>query len=141
MICKKNDLYEVYQQLMELEAEFLHTEECCCQAKELTINQIKYLRIIDQKYRVTFSELAQETNNSKPTITETVSKFVSQGCVYRERSAEDRRVYYIYLTPKGKSIARAQERTKLRLIERIQENLTEAEMKQFITLLNKVLKD
>ncbi|MDI3537463.1 MAG: hypothetical protein PWP30_1945, partial [Eubacteriaceae bacterium] len=31
------------------------------------------------------------------------------------------------------------EKTKLRLIERIQENLTDDEMKQFITLLNKVL--
>ncbi|WKY46415.1 MarR family winged helix-turn-helix transcriptional regulator [Eubacteriaceae bacterium ES3] len=139
MICKKNDLYEVYQRLHELEAEFLDTEKSFCQAQELTSNQIKYLKIIDARYRVTFSQLAEETNNSKPTITETISRFISQGCVYRERSAEDRRVFYIYLTPKGKSIARAQEKTKLRLIERIQENLTEDEMKQFIILLNKVL--
>ncbi|MDN5307203.1 MAG: hypothetical protein PWP16_566 [Eubacteriaceae bacterium] len=139
MICKKNDLYEVYQRLHELEAEFLHTEKSCCQAQELTMNQIKYLKIIDARFRVTFSELAEETKNSKPTITETINRFITQGCVYRERSAEDRRVYYIYLTPKGKSIARAQEKTKLRLIERIQENLTDDEMKQFITLLNKVL--
>lgn len=139
MICKKNDLYEIYQRLMELEASFLQVEELNSSAQKLTSKQINYLKIIDSKYRVTFSELAQETNHSKPTITEVVNKFIMQNCVYRERSEEDRRVFYIYLTPKGKSIARTQETIQLKLIERIQRNLSDDEIIQFITLLRRVL--
>lgn len=139
MACKKIELYQAYHKLIQFEANFPENEECGCQGQEMTLKQVYYLRIIDQKDRVTFSQLAQETCNSKPTITELISKFISMDCVYRERSAEDRRVYYIYLTTKGKSIARAQERTKIRFIEHIRNSLTEAELNQFITLLNKIL--
>ncbi len=139
MICNKNDLYEIYQRLMELEASFLQVEKLNSSAQTLTIKQINYLKIIDSKYRVTFSELAQETNHSKPTITEVINNFITLDCVYRERSQEDRRVFYIYLTPKGKSIARTQETTQLKLIERIQKNLSDDEIRQFITLLKRAL--
>lgn len=139
MICKRNDLYEIYQRLMELEASFLDVEESNASAHKLTNKQINYLKIIDSRYRITFSQLAQETNHSKPTITEVINKFISQDYVYRERSQKDRRVFYIYLTPKGKSIARAEETTQLRLIERIQKNLSDDEVVLFITLLERVL--
>lgn len=139
MICNKNDLYEIYQRLLELEANFLQVEKLNSSAHSLTIKQITYLKIIDSRYRITFSELAQETNHSKPTITEVINNFISLDCVYRVRSQEDRRVFYIYLTPKGKSIARTQETTQLKLIERIQKNLSDDEIKQFISLLKRVL--
>ncbi|WP_243135620.1 MarR family winged helix-turn-helix transcriptional regulator [Acetobacterium tundrae] len=135
MTCKKNELYQAYQKLLQMEADFLEEG----QARDITIKQVYYLRIIDQNYRVTFSQLAQETRNSKPTITELISKFISMGCVYRERSPEDGRVYFIYLTPKGKSIARAEEKTQVLLVERITNSLTDEELDQFITLLNKIL--
>ena len=61
------------------------------------------------------------------------------GCVYRERSPEDGRVFFIYLTPKGKTIARAEESTQIRCVERITESLTDEELDQLITLLNKIL--
>jgi len=137
MACKKNELYQAYQKLLQIEADFHEDEEG--QARDITIKQVYYLRIIDQNYRVTFSQLAQETRNSKPTITELIGKFISMGCVYRERSPEDGRVYFIYLTPKGKSIARAEEKTQVLLVERITNSLTDEELDQFITLLNKIL--
>lgn len=138
MICNRNDLYEIYQRLMELEASLSQIEKLNSSAQKLTNKQIAYLKIIDSKYRITFSELAQETNHSKPTITEVINNFIKLNCVYRERSQEDRRVFYIYLTPKGKSIARTQETIQLKLIERIQESLSDDEIRQFITLLKRV---
>ncbi|MBK5243979.1 MAG: MarR family transcriptional regulator [Eubacteriaceae bacterium] len=139
MVCKKIELYKAYHKLLQIEADLLKNEDCECQAQDMTLKQVYYLRIIDQKDKVTFSQLAQETCNSKPTITELISKFISMDCVYRERSAEDRRVYYIYLTPKGKLIARAQERMQIRFIDHIRNSLTDAELNQLITLLNKIL--
>lgn len=139
MICKKNELYEAYHKLLKLNAAFHENETCQCQAQEITSKQKYYLKVIDKNYRVTFSQLAQETQNSKPTITELVSKFISMGCVYRERSPEDGRVYFIYLTPKGQSIARSEERTQIQVIERIRNSLNDEELDQLITLLNKIL--
>lgn len=137
MTCKNNELYLAYHKLFQLDSD--STESVACEKNDLTMKQLYYLRVIDQKNRVTFSELAQETRNSKPTITELISKFITMDCVYRERSDEDRRVYYIYLTSKGKDIARAQEKNQIRFIEKVRERLTEAELKQFIQLLNKIL--
>ncbi len=139
MACKKNELYEAYHKLMKLDAALHESETCQCQAEDVTSKQKYYLKVIDKNYRVTFSQLAQETQNSKPTITELISKFISMGCVYRERSPEDGRVYFIYLTPKGKSIARSEERTQIQIIERIKNSLTDEELDQLITLLNKIL--
>jgi len=137
MTCKKNELYQAYHKLLQMESDIHEKQEC--QAQDITIKQVYYLRIIDKNYRVTFSQLAQETCNSKPTITEVISKFISMGCVYRERSPEDGRVFFIYLTPKGKTIARAEESTQIRCVERITESLTDEELDQLITLLNKIL--
>lgn len=139
MTCKKNELYEAYHKLLKLDEALHENETCQCQLEDITSKQKYYLKLIDRNYRVTFSQLAQETKNSKPTITEVISKFISMGCVYRERSLEDGRVYFIYLTPKGKSIARAEERTQIRFIERIKSSLTDDELDQLITLLNKIL--
>ncbi|WP_296561111.1 MarR family winged helix-turn-helix transcriptional regulator [uncultured Acetobacterium sp.] len=139
MTCKKNELYEAYHKLLKLDATLHENENCQCQAEDVTSKQKYYLKVIDKNYRVTFSQLAQETQNSKPTITELISKFISMGCVYRERSPEDGRVYFIYLTPKGKSIARSEERTQIQFIERIKNSLTDDELDQLITLLNKIL--
>ncbi|WP_041668783.1 MarR family winged helix-turn-helix transcriptional regulator [Acetobacterium woodii] len=139
MTCKKNELYEAYHKLLKLDSALHKNETCQCQADDFTSKQKYYLKIIDQNYRVTFSQLAQETQNSKPTITELISKFISMGCVYRERSPEDGRVYFIYLTQKGKSIARSEERSQIQLIEHIKNSLTDDELDQLITLLNKIL--
>lgn len=139
MICKKNELYEAYHKLLKLDAALHENEACQCQAEDVTSKQKYYLKVIDKNFRVTFSQLAQETKNSKPTITELISKFISMDCVYRERSPEDGRVYFIYLTPKGQSIARSEERTKIQVIERIKNSLTDEELDQLITLLNKIL--
>lgn len=139
MTCKKNELYEAYHKLLKLDAALHKNETCQCHADDFTSKQKYYLKIIDQNYRVTFSQLAQETRNSKPTITELISKFISMGCVYRERSPEDGRVYFIYLTQKGKSIARSEERSQIQLIEHIKSSLTDDELDQLITLLNKIL--
>ncbi|MDD3306566.1 MAG: MarR family winged helix-turn-helix transcriptional regulator [Acetobacterium sp.] len=139
MTCKKNELYEAYHKLLKLDAALHKHETYQCQAEDVTSKQKYYLKVIDKNYRVTFSQLAQETQNSKPTITELISKFISMGCVYRERSPEDGRVYFIYLTPKGQSIARSEERTQIQVIERIKKSLTDEELDQLITLLNKIL--
>jgi len=87
---------------------------------------------------VTFSRLAEITNNSKPTVTEMVNKFVSRDCVYREPCRNDGRILYIRLTDKGKKIAQAEQAALRRVAERMADSLDEEELALLIRLLAKV---
>lgn len=138
MVCKKHELYQAYMKLLEIGSQCSNTISCECQMNELTRKQVYYLRIIDENNEMTFSKLADFTSNSKPTITEMINKFISWDCVYKEKSEMDKRVCYIRLTPKGKRIARAQELTQFKLIERIEDSLSEDEINMLIIILNKL---
>ena len=138
MTCKKHELYQAYLRLLEIGGSCGASIAHECQAETMTPKQIYYLKIIDHNDDMTFSKLAHYTSNSKPTVTEMINRFIANGCVYKEKSANDKRVCYIHLTPKGKRIARAEEMTQIKLIERIESCLSEEEVSLLISLLNKL---
>lgn len=138
MACKKKELFEAYKRIVDLNSACGDNIRHQCQSAGLTVRQIYYLRIIDSNRAMTFSQLADCTSNSKPTISEMINKFISQDCVYRERSTEDKRVFYIRLTEKGQRIARADELSWLMLAEKIERSLTEDEINLLIELFNKI---
>ncbi len=109
-----------------------------CGVPDITVKQVRYLRVIDEQGDVTFSRLAELTRNSKPTITEMVNRFVRMDCVYRERSSYDGRVLYIRLTEKGRRIARAEDDAISLLIERMRDSLDEDDMDLLVRILRKV---
>ena len=102
---KKEHLFIVFENLVKIKS------ECSCQIfsecglSDITLKQVGYLKAIDECGEATFSKLAKVTRNSKPTITEMVNKFVKMECVYREKSQDDGRIFYIRLTEKGQMIA------------------------------------
>lgn len=105
---------------------------------QLTVKQIEYLKTIYQYEDMTFSQLADLFNLSKPTVSEMIIKFIKMDCVYKEKSAEDGRVYYIRLTEKGKYLARVEQHKADMAIDRILNSLTEEEIDQLICLLEKI---
>ncbi|MFA4876308.1 MAG: MarR family winged helix-turn-helix transcriptional regulator [Methanoregula sp.] len=109
-----------------------------CGLADLTVKQIRYLKTIDENREVTFSRLAEITRTSKPTITETVNKFVRLDCVYRQPCPDDGRIQYIRLTEKGQMIARAEEQAMQRVIVRMLESLDEQEIETLIGILSKI---
>ncbi len=109
-----------------------------CGLPEITVRQVRYLRTIDENGEVTFTRLAEITRTSKPTVTEMINRFERTGCVYRDPCPDDRRTRYIRLTGKGQMIARAEDETQSRLIDRIMESLDEHEIDLLIELLGKV---
>ncbi|MEG0075179.1 MAG: MarR family winged helix-turn-helix transcriptional regulator [Eubacterium sp.] len=138
MECKKHELFQAYMKLLEIGYDCSKAINHECQIKNLTNKQIHYLKIIDENNDMTFSKLADFTSISKPTVTEMINKFILCDCVYKEKSDQDKRVCYIHLTTKGRRIARAEELTQLRLIERIESCLDENEINLLIDLLNKL---
>ena len=109
-----------------------------CGLSDITIRQIAYLKTIDEQGDITFSRLAEITRNSKPTITETIKKFIQMECVYRERCPDDGRVLYIRLTGKGQRIARAERDSLRQVIGRMMDSLDTHEQEHLIGLLKKV---
>ena len=135
---KKEHLLLVFENLIKIKSECSCEILSQCGLSDITIKQIGYLKIIDEHGDVTFSRLAKITRNSKPTITEMVNKFVKMDCVYKEKSSEDGRIFYIRLTEKGRRIARAEENALLRVIEKMAGSLDEKEIDTLIALLEKV---
>ncbi len=109
-----------------------------CGLSEMTMKQIHYLRTIDENGEVTFSRLAEIARTSKPTITETINKFVRMDCAYRQPCSDDGRIQYIRLTEKGQMIARAEQQALRRVIRRMMESLDEHEIEVLIGILGKV---
>jgi DNA-binding MarR family transcriptional regulator len=131
-------LFRIFDHLIRLKAECSCGifSECCL--SDITIKQIAYLKLIDEHKDVTFSQLAEITQNSKPTITGMIHKLSRMDCVYRESCPYDGRIQYIRLTDKGAMIARAEEKALQKVIDRVIASLDDQEIELLITLLKKV---
>ena len=105
---------------------------------ELTLKQIEYLKKFDEHKHVTISQLAEVLNLSKPSITEMVKKFIKLDCVKKEQCNHDARVYYLFLTEKGKGIARLERIADEDFIRRVENCLSEEDIDLLIELLSKV---
>lgn len=138
MMERKEHLFEVLENLLRIRNECSCTIFSECGLSNLTVKQIAYLKIINHQGDVTFSKLAEITQNSKPTITEMINKFVRLECVYREPCPEDGRILYIRLTEKGQKIAQSEQNALHRLIERAVHSLDENELDLLIRILRKV---
>lgn len=138
MTAKKEHLFIVFKNLIKIKSECSCEIFSECGVSDITVKQIGYLKVIDEHGEVTFSRLAKITRNSKPTITEMVNRFVRMEYVYREKSSEDGRIFYIRLTEKGQRLARAEESALLRVIEKMADSLDEKEIETLIRLLEKV---
>ncbi|WP_040639918.1 MarR family winged helix-turn-helix transcriptional regulator [Pseudoramibacter alactolyticus] len=141
MTCNRQRLIEATVQIAELgDACSEHVKARCCE-DALTARQMACLRVLDTNKNVTFSDLAVRFGLSKPTVTELIGKLMDSGCVVKEKSREDRRVYYIRLTDKGKTIARMKLRAQMQLVEQIESQLNEIEIETLITLIHKIVSD
>jgi len=138
MSCPKNRLYEAYYSLYKLRGDCSCQLIDACDGMDITLKQIEYLKLIDQTENMTFSQLAKLTNNSKPTVTEMVNKCIKSGCLYKEKSNEDGRVSYLHLTEKGKKLARSEQITLLKTVDKIMNALSEDELDSLTSLLEKV---
>ncbi len=106
--------------------------------KEITGKQFKYLKLIRDKKRATFSELAEVFNISKPTLTETINRFLKAKLVKKTRCSNDQRVYYISLTKKGEMLAMTNELESKKAVSKIFERLNEEEIESSVILFNKM---
>ncbi len=119
MIEKKEHLFIVFENLLSIKNQCSSEILCECGSSDITMKQVRYLQVIDEHGEITFSKLAEVTRNSKPTISEMINKFIRMEYVYKKRSPDDGRIYYICLTEKGQSVCRCEQIALLKLAERM----------------------
>jgi DNA-binding MarR family transcriptional regulator len=119
----------------EMEAEAFEQEGF----SNLSMRQLLYLETIAQMERPTFSELADQLDVTKPSVTALVKKLMQMGYVKKVQSQEDLRVYHIVLTAKGEQFTEMHDQTHRLLAERLTQNLNEQEIHQMAVMLKKVI--
>jgi DNA-binding MarR family transcriptional regulator len=131
-------LYSVFDGFMQIKTECRFCVIEKYNISQLTLKQIEYLKKFDEHEYVTISQLAEDLNLSKPSITEMVKKFIQLDCVKKEQCSHDARVYYLFLTEKGKRIARLEQIANEDFIKRVKNCLSEEDISLLIELLSKV---
>jgi len=138
MSSKKEKLLEAYNQLMAIKGDCINKVCEKTDIAEMTVKQISYLKIIDKYDNMTFSQLAEITKITKPSVSDLISKLQGFNCVYKEKCSSDGRVSYIHLTEKGMNIARKETTAVKNLTERIMKSLNDDEIELLTKLFNKV---
>ncbi|MHB8128980.1 MAG: MarR family transcriptional regulator [Mobilitalea sp.] len=77
------------------------TEE---EANKFSNNDYYYLLVIQSLQRPNFSQIAEKLSLTKPAISAIIRKLINMKLVEKLQSAEDKRIYYVELTTKGRYI-------------------------------------
>lgn len=67
-------------------------------------NDYYYLLVIHSLQRPNFSQIAEKLSLTKPAVSAIIRKLTRMKLVEKQQSTEDKRIYYVELTTKGKSI-------------------------------------
>lgn len=77
------------------------TEE---EANKFSNNDYYYLLVINSLQRPNFSQIAEKLSYTKPAVSAIIRKLSNMKLVEKVQSEEDKRIYYVELTAKGKCI-------------------------------------
>ena len=84
-------------------------------------------------------EIAKALKLSKPSVTAIVDKLASKGYIEKFQSDEDRRSIHVHLSAKGKSLVKMHAQTHNKIVDMLQDNLDSRDLKNLVTILNKVV--
>lgn len=107
--------------------------------QQLPQGQGKILRILSRHGVVSQKRIAECMQIRSPSVTELVLKLEAKGYVERSADTDDRRVYNISLTDKGRQEALLIENINKKLFEEFFSNLDDAEKKILSELLCKTI--
>lgn len=136
---EQHTLFSVFNRFMLIKTECRYNVINKHNISGITLKQIEYLKLFDRRENVTISQLAVELGLSKPTVTEMVKKFIRLDCVQKEQCRHDARVYYLFLTEKGRMIARLEQIANNYFVKRVESCLSKEEINLLIEILLKIV--
>lgn len=106
---------------------------------DLTEQQWRILRVIDNRGPIDFSTLSKETFILSPSLTGIISRLEKQGLVTKQRSAHDGRQFYIHMTEKAITLVEQLRPQIESQYAALKEALGEKKYEQLSMLLNELI--
>lgn len=107
---------------------------------DVNYSLLEYIFTIGASEDLTFSDLADRMHISKPAVTASANKLIEKGLATKKRSGEDRRLYYLNLTDKGREVYNVSKSANKRFEELIRERLSKEEVDELTRLLAEIVK-
>lgn len=121
---------------LQTESRRLAREQCAKHG--ITATQLNVIKMLETVGDLSLSELSKRMAATNSTVTGIVDRMVAAELVAREQSPEDRRVWKIRLTPRGKAIAKKLDVAPWEILRGAVLALPPAELDQLIATLLKV---
>ncbi|WP_094604606.1 hypothetical protein SPSIL_034890 [Sporomusa silvacetica DSM 10669] len=106
---------------------------------EMTFKQFVYLDAIIKMNNPTYGDLAKKFRVTKPAVTATVNKLINLGYIDRVQSIEDRRVYHIMISNKGKRMLAIEDSAATDYVKHFESCITTYEAEQYIAIAEKII--
>ncbi|MBU5672145.1 MarR family winged helix-turn-helix transcriptional regulator [Paenibacillus brevis] len=134
------ELPTLLQMLIKQMVQLKHEEMKKHDFSDVNYALLQYIINIGEFDNLTYGDLAEKMNISKPAVTASANKLIEKGLVIKKQSIDDRRLYYLSLTEKGQEVFKISKIANQKLEERIKKKLSEDEVEQLIRLLTEILK-
>lgn len=128
-------LVRLFKDIMEIEARCLVSDEF----KDISYNDFHIIEAIGLMEPKSMTTVARLMGVTTGTLTKAMDGLTDKGYVIRERSNQDKRVVWVYLTEKGKAAYAHHEEFHRRMIANIKDQLTEQETPILIYTLAKLI--
>jgi len=106
----------------------------------ISLPQMLILEYLNKEKGCMMGDIARMLSISMSGATGLADRMLKTGLLKRSRSARDRRVVNIYITPKGERAAKNVLRQRINTIKKMFSMLTEKERKKYLQILEKVKK-
>jgi len=126
--------------MMGLLVRRLHAELAQNLVTGVTASQFVIMKKINERGRMTVSEVAGDLFVSLSAVTAQVDRLCRAGLVERHRDESDRRVVWLALTPAGKEVYEACEASRLKVIGRYLGQLEQRDLEKLLDIYTKLLK-
>lgn len=129
---------EVVISILRTDDQIQYRFACLFREFGLTRQQYNILRILrGEGKQLPSLEIANRMITKVPAITSLIDKLEKRELVKRNRSTEDRRIWYVKLTKKGQDLVTKIDKPNLALHSEVLQNLSEKECHQLLDLLEK----
>lgn len=133
-----NNLIKIVEKISVMMGEFEDRALNSDELSDLTVKQIYYLDSIAKLKKPTFSELAEELEVTKPTVTMAVNRLINLGYISKVQSEQDKRVYHLLLTEKGERVVSVHNQAHRDFAREISSKLSDNELEKLVKILVKV---
>jgi DNA-binding MarR family transcriptional regulator len=132
---RKEAIDRIVETAIYLQAESRRLAREQCARHGITATQLNVLKLLVEIDDLSLSELSRRLAARNSTVTGIIDRMVTAGLVHREQSHEDRRVWRIRITGRGRAIARDIEVAPWDLLRAALRALPEAELGHLIQTL------